>query len=361
MARDDENRRLQFINLQIEKSKLQNSRDFKEITFAITLLAGISALLFNVSDYFNSNVITLSNHFISSIILLVYMAIIIFIALFIFLLLKWYLISTNYENKREKNQAKLIFKNIPRFSIIWIFILIFSILVDFYITDPILSQYEKYAYIVYIVALLGFCSILFLINILLKSISLEKIKNISLEKTKNTLLEKIKSTSFEKTGDVLRYLSHISFILLVIIIVSPVPIYLLMGSYSIEQFSVSNTDNDILTFTVKETGLPFSSNHVTLYKMNANHSNIFQNIDHLIINNTQGAISENKFMTGIKYEGIWYLNLDTLNLSSGTYNLHAEVTYDQSVKYILGKSKKYDDQLFYIAPRNSNFYSNITE
>ena len=345
MARDTENKRLQFINQRIENSKLQNSRDFKEITFAITLLAGISALLFNVSDYFNNNVITLSNHFIGSISLLVYMAIIIFIALFIFLLLKWYLVSTKDENKQEKNLAELIFKNIPRFSIFWIFILIFSILVDFYITDPILSQYEKYEYIVYIVVLLGFCSILFLINTLLKSISLEKIKNIQLE----------------RMGEVMRSLSDISFILLVIIISSPIPTYLLMGSYSIEQFPVSNTDNDIFTFTIKETGIPFNSNHVTLYKMNTNNSNIFQNIDHIIINSTQGAPSENEFMTGIKYEGIWYLNLDTSNLSSGTYNLHAEVTYDQSVKYILGKSKKHDDKLFYIAPRSSNFHSNITE
>ena len=358
MARDIENKRLQFINQQIEKSKLQNSRDFKEITFAITLLAGISALLFNVSNYFNNNVITLSNHFINSVSLLVYIAIIIFIALFIFLLLKWYLISTNYENKREKNLAKRLFKNIPRFSIFWIFILIFSILVDFYITDPILSQYEKYEYIVYIVVLLGFCSILFLINTLLKSISLEKIKNISL---KSILLERIKNIQLERMREVMKSLSDISFIFLVIIISLPIPTYLLMGSYSIEQFPVSNTDNDIFTFTIKETGIPFNSNHVTLYKINTNHSNIFQNIDHIIINRTQGAPSENKLMTGINYEGIWYLNLDTSNLSSGIYNLHAEVTYDQSVKYILGKSKKHDEKLFYIPPKSSNFHSNITE
>lgn len=344
MARDNENKRLQFINQQIEKSKLQNSRDFKEITFAITLLAGISAFLFNISNYFNNNVITLSDHFTNSIRFLVYMAIIIFVALFIFLLLKWYLISTNYENKKVKNITEFIFSNIPLFSIFWILVLIFSILIDFYITNPILSQSEKYAYQVFIVVLLVLFLILLFMSILF---TYTLLKNISLK----------------RVSEVVMPLALMSFILIVIVlkISLPVPTYLLMGSYSIEQFPVSNTDNDILTFTVKETGLPFSSNHVKLYKMNANYSNIFQNIDNLIINNTQGAISENKFMTGIKYEGIWYLNLDTSNLSSGTYNLHAEVTYDQSVKYILGKSKKHDDQLFYIAPRNSNFYSNITE
>lgn len=337
MARDDENRRLQFINQQIEKSKLQNSRDFKEITFAITLLAGISALLFNVSDYFNSNVITLSNHFIYLVRVLVFIAIIIFIALFIFLLLKWHLVSVKDNDERVKNLAELIFKIIPLFSISWILILIVNVLIDFYITNPILSQYERYSYIF---VLLGFCLIFLLLWLALKNISLKKMDENRID---------------------LHHMFFMILIIMILILLSPVPTYLLMGSYSIEQFPVSNTDNDILTFTVKETGLPFSSNHVTLYKMNANQSNIFQNIDHLIINNTQGAISENKFMTGIKYEGIWYLNLDTLNLSSGTYNVHAEVTYDQSVKYILGKSKKHDDQLFYIAPRNSNFYSNITE
>lgn len=337
MEKDIENRRLQFINQQIEKSKLQNSRDFKEITFAITLLAGISALLFNVSDYFNSNVITLSNHFVYLVRVLVFIAIIIFIALFIFLLLKWYLVSVNDTDEQVKNLAEPIFKIIPLFSISWILILIVNVLIDFYITSPILSQYERYSYIF---VLLGFCLIFLSLRLALKNISLKKMDENRID------------------------LHHMFFMILtimILILLSPVPTYLLMGSYSIEQFPVSNTDNDILTFTVKETGLPFSSNHVNLYKMNANYSNIFQNIDNLIINNTQGAISENKFMTGIKYEGIWYLNLDTSNLSSGTYNLHAEVTYDQSVKYILGKSKKHDDQLFYIAPRNSNFYSNITE
>ena len=338
MVRDTENKRLQFMNQQIEKSKLQNSRDFKEITFAITLLAGISALLFNVSGYFNSNVITLNHHFINSIIFLVYVAIIIFIALFIFLLLKWYLVSTKDENKQIKNLAELIFNAIPVVSILWIFVLIFSILVDFYITNPILSQYEKYAYIF---VLLGFCLLLLSIRLALKSISLEKVE-------KNIIS-----------------LYHMLFVILIImtilIILSPIPTYLLMGSYSLEQFPVSNTDNDIFTFTIKETGIPFTSNHITLHRMNTNHSNIFQNIDHIIITSTQGAQSENKLMTGINYEGIWYLNLDTSNLSSGTYNLHAEVTYDQSVKYILGKSKKHDEKLFYIPPKSSNFHSNITE
>lgn len=283
MARDIESKRLQFINQQIEKSNLQNSRDFKEITFAITLLAGISAFLFNISNYFNNNVITLSDHFTNSIRFLVYMAIIIFIALFLFLLLKWYLISTNYENKKVKNITEFIFSNIPLFSIFWILVLIFSILIDFYITNPILSQSEKYVYQVFIVVLLGLFLILLLMSILFTY----------------TLLKNISS---KRMSEVVMPLALMSFIFIAIVlkISLPIPTYLLMGSYSIEQFPVSNTDNDILTFTIKETGLPFTSNHVTLYKMNTNHSNIFQNIDHLIINNTQGAPSENKFMTGIK-------------------------------------------------------------
>jgi hypothetical protein len=47
----------------IEQEKLQSSRDFKEITFAITLLAGLSAFLLKLIDYFNNHIITVSDYF----------------------------------------------------------------------------------------------------------------------------------------------------------------------------------------------------------------------------------------------------------------------------------------------------------
>lgn len=54
--------RLEKKKLQIEKEKLESSHDFSETTLAITLLAGVSAFLLKLIDYFNNNIITISNY-----------------------------------------------------------------------------------------------------------------------------------------------------------------------------------------------------------------------------------------------------------------------------------------------------------
>lgn len=132
------------------------------------------------------------------------------------------------------------------------------------------------------------------------------------------------------------------------------PQYLLLGSFQIEGFQQSDRNNDIITFRITETGMSYSANYINLYKMNID-TNIFQFIDHITINKTQEALSQNKLMRGIMSEpGIWYLNVNTSNLSSGNYILHAEVTDDISKKSIFGTVKKNSDKLFYIAPRIAN-------
>ena len=145
------------------------------------------------------------------------------------------------------------------------------------------------------------------------------------------------------------------------ILLIPLPAYLMMGSYSIEQFPISNNDDDIFIFTIKETGIPLNNNYIHLQKINVNESNIFQNIDNITISNNHGTSSKNKLMTGTNYGGIWYLNVNTSNLSTGTYNIHAEVTNEIIIKSVFGTIKKYDDELFYIAPRSSDFDSNVNE
>lgn len=132
-----------------------------------------------------------------------------------------------------------------------------------------------------------------------------------------------------------------------------VPQYLLLGSFSIEELQQSDRNNDMMTVKITETGMTYSSNYINLYKMNID-TNIFQFIDHITINKTE-ALSQNKLMRGIMFEpGIWYLNVNTSNLSSGNYMLHAEVTDDISKISIFGTVKKNSDKLFYIAPRIAN-------
>ena len=332
---------------------MENSRDFKEITFAITLLAGIFAFLFKVNEYFNNNVITMGGSFQFPIYLLVLIAIVILLSLSIFLLLKWYLISITYENKPIKNITEKLFKNISIYTTIWIIILILSFTVDYYVTNPPEIDYIN-VLMIFIIFLVVFCVV-----ILLDYKTFKKVMPI----IKDDLLSmyfKITNKNILNLLSILMLLSKTIFALSIIIVIfSPIPSYLLMGSYSIEQFPTSNTDNAI--FLIKETGIPLVLNHIILYKINDNESNIFQYIDNITIKNTHGTTSKNKLMTGIKHEGIWYLNVNTSNLSFGTYNIHAEVTNDLSVKYIFGTIKKHDDKLFYVAPRSSKFYSNITE
>ncbi len=126
-----------------------------------------------------------------------------------------------------------------------------------------------------------------------------------------------------------------------------------MGTFSIEEPLHSNINNAIITFVIKETGMTYSANYITLSKINANGSAFLQNIDYIKINSSQEAFSMD--MHGIRLEpGVWYLNVNSSNLTSGNYLLHAEVTNDLTKNStIFGVVKKSDDRLFYVAPKGS--------
>ena len=68
MAKSQRIRRFPVISERVENWKLQKyngilqkSPDFKEITLAITLLAGLLALLWKCIEYFNNNAVDLNN------------------------------------------------------------------------------------------------------------------------------------------------------------------------------------------------------------------------------------------------------------------------------------------------------------
>jgi cation transporter-like permease len=105
MRRQTRIKKFQLLSLQVEKEKLKNereklqndkealrnSRDFKEITLAITLLAGIGAILFNIIDYFANHAIKES--FQGFVAMLVSILLFVFSMIFIFLILKGFLAS----------------------------------------------------------------------------------------------------------------------------------------------------------------------------------------------------------------------------------------------------------------------------
>ena len=350
MKRDLERERPRRINewverkrLKIEEDKLQSSSDFKEITFAITLFGGLLAFLIKLGDYFNNNVLAISDYSYIILYFTVWLTLIVLILLFSFLILKWILIST-YENKFKnilKNSTQKLFGYIPLLIVLWIISLFSNIVIDYYKdeTDTIIN-------------ILLLC-LVFLIIVFVKTcfdnktILIKLLKNISIKKTQEDILSRLKENIFTYviifySGIVLVLILGMTFLL---------SAYLLTGSYYIDEFSPSDTNSNIITFTIKETGISYSNNFITLSKIETGNG-IFQKIDNVTINATHEKVSDNKLMLGKNHEGIWYLNLNTSNLTSGNYMLHAEVTNDFTISSKFKTIRKHDDIIFYIPTKN---------
>lgn len=359
MARELELKKLQLLNRRVENEKSQNSRDFKEITLAITLLAGVSAFLLKTVDYFNNNVIVLSDYLQLMVYFLVLLLLLEFSMVFLFLILKGYLLSTKSESKEITNITQKLFKSIFILPILWIVFSIFTLLSHEIFKDP--SKINNYNYIFNFYWIFASMIIIWIYVRLAKIGLIKSLKNIRLKISQIKIKPLLKNFDF-KNQMILNFSPLIIFlILLLVLLLLTAPFYLLTGSFSIEEFSQSNTNTGILTFKIKETGIAYSANYINLYKMNASDGNIFQYIDDIKINNTQENLSRNKLMIGKKYEGIWYLNVNTSTLQPGNYLLHAEVTNGLSELTVFGTIKKHDEKLFYIAPRIANYSSYSTQ
>ncbi|MCZ7383438.1 MAG: hypothetical protein O8C63_01675 [Candidatus Methanoperedens sp.] len=351
------------IEEELQKEKLQNSRDFKEITLAITLLAGVSAFLLKTIDYFNNNVIVLGDFLQLTVYFLVMLLLLEFSMVFLFLILKGYLLSTESESKQIKNITHKLFKSIFILPILWIVFSIFTLLSHELFKEP--SKINNYNYIFNFYWVFASMTIIWIYVHLAKIHLIRSLKNTGSKIKQIEIKSLLKNFDF-KNQMILNLSPLIIFLivgllLLLVALLLTAPLYLLTGSFSIEEFSQSNTNTGIQTFKIKETGIVYSANYINLYKMNASDGNIFQYIDDITINNSQENLSRNKLMIGKKYEGIWYLNVNTSTLQSGNYLLHAEVTNGLSEKTVFGTIKKHDEKLFYIAPRIANYSSYSTQ
>lgn len=323
----------------LEKEKLQHSRDYKEITLVIAILAGTSAFLLKLIDYFNNNIITISNHVQIIIYLIVYVAIIEIALIFSFLLLKGYLLSTNSKIQQLEKYAKRTFKYIFIFPVPIIIILISTLLFYTYYTEE--KSYFNSVLFIYclITCILAVCIYIYL-------------------DTEINIFDSLKNRLADYKH--LNYIQLIAIVILIPLIVFfinssfVIPSYLLVGQYSIEAFPESNNDGDMLTFTIEETGITYARCFITLYKLNLG-NNSLENIDNITI--PLQHESKNKLMFGGIHELNYYLNVNTSTLSPGNYMLHAEVTNDISKIYKFGTIKKSDDKLFYIEPKNTNISS----
>ena len=331
---------------ELEIEKLQNSRDYKEITLVITILAGTSAFLLKLIDYFNNNIITISSHVQFIIYIIVYLALIEVTLIFSFLLLKGYLLSDNSENKQLTNLSKEIFQKIFTIPIPTIIILISTLLFYTYHLEE--NNYYNIVSIIYwiITVVLAFLIFIYLDP---KIVLSESLKNMSVNEIRNKL-------KFNFQIEISFIIKIISIPLLLFIVISSfiIPSYLLVGHYSIEVFPESNNGGDMLTFTIEETGITYARCYITLYKLNPCNQSL-EDIDNITI--PIQLESKNKMMFGGIHELYYYLNVNTSTLSHGNYMLHAEVTNDVSKNYKFGTIKKQDDKLFYIEPKNTNLSS----
>ncbi len=308
--------------------------NFEEITLAITILTGLSFILFKIADYFNNNTIGLSDNLQFLVRILVSGLLIELVIISSFLILKGYLLFETNREERIISITNALFKS---FIIYFVFLGVISIFLLFFMigSSPTLieSPYYIYIFIVYEVLTL-----------------LATLRVISFKR--DDLKESIRAfKEISKKSDFMNLIIAEIIIITILFISLIAPTYLLGGTYSIEVFPQSEIKDKILTFTIKETGITSGKNFINLYKMDDNH--VFQDIDNITIIYNQENSSQNKLMIGKRYDGTWYLNMNTSNLSNGNYMLHAEVSYNNLIS--LGVFKKHADKLFYIPPKSTNY------
>ncbi len=321
----------------------EKHRDFEEITLAITILTGLSFVLFKIAEYFNNNIVRYSIDIQLMIGYLVMGLLIEITIISSFLILKGHAISLGkkedsltYGTNWTDRMFKLLFKGLMGLSAFSFALLLVIVLNNLYknITIPIINYN-----IGYIITSVIMIFILYRVSI---SIGFKGKIFSSINKFFNTFIE----------------LKHKLLLSIVFLLYLIAPIYLLMGSYSIDVFPQSSSESDNLTFTIKETGMPYNNIYIQIFKLNSS-SGFRYPVDIVIINNKRENSST--FMIGENYYGIWYLNVDTSSLQPGNYLLHAEVTDDFFKIFIGGEiSKKHADKLFYIPPKSTNYSLNST-
>jgi len=327
--------------------------DLKELTLAITLLAGISAVLLKIVEYFSTNIIDLSSSALLSVYFLVFFLLLEILLIVCFLLIQGYLISIEEREKGKIDKIatllhKLVFL-VPIFALIYSF----TTISYFFITkDWSFSESENNLFLSVFIIISFTISAYFLFD--LKFLfSLTGIKDSS-----KNVYNKI--TKFRKNPRELEKITHdvlisnllvifFSIFLFIILVFGLflVPTFLLCGSYSIEIMHSADSNSDLMLVAIKDTGIPSGKCFITLYGLNSSNKDLFQHREDIILD--ESVENSTDYMTGCKKDGIWYLLVDTSNLSTGYYCLHAEVTYNTIKNFDLLKARKCDNEIFYIS------------
>lgn len=399
--------------------KEESSHDFQEITLGIALLGGLLAFLLKLINYFNENIILWSQPAQNHAYFLVGALLLEVLIILLFLVLKG--ISASTRNRREDLEifTEILFKFVFIFPLIWVVALILIVLFNYFIQDFNINFYRSigYIFLIFIVDCILYLNLLgkeklknaldkMAKNIIIEPEILEFLMIILISILIPLLYYIIQSFNLisylslgifliiftvvllfmelwgkEEKEDLDHFIMRIreinritliTVITLLIISLSVIipafsklynevffvaPSILLMGSYSIEE-PLQSTDNaDILTFIVKETGLSYSKNYISLDKFNTE-NNSLTNIDNITLHIEPE--SKNKLMFGnLSDKGVWYLNINSSRLNSGNYMLHAEVTNELSINSTFGVFRKRSDKLFNIALNSKYNHSSI--
>lgn len=323
--------------------------DIEEITLAIALLGGVIAVLLKISDFFNNNVIPPDSDLPGIASFFLSLLLVEFLIILLFFLFKG--ISRYAKPECWKEKLKKFTQALFKFSFIYFFLWLIALILTFI-----------FVYIIYYnIELSNDSGIFFLYELVL----LILLVIVGLVLWDYSIFESIfripySLGEFWKRNKKL-FLLFIFVIVLVFVylfflsLYSLLSLYLLMGSYSIEEFLQPNNDN--IAIGIKETGIIFNASYINLKKIDTDFAHP---IDVIKITYNQVNSSEKGFMNGTNNEqlGLWYININTSKLEPGNYLLHAEVTIFKSPA--LGTVKKRADKLFYIPPKSTNYSFNST-
>lgn len=331
-----------------EEKKNKRNKDFEVLTFALTLLAGISAVLLKLVDYFNNNIIDLSERAWLLVYFLVFFLLIEILIILLFLLLKGLLSAQEKRiNVLEiiSELSQIFMFCLPLIVLVFSFLIIIDIWNKWNISIPIL--------------LLSISLIILLIYYYLHNLTFD-FKSFSRNNIKESFKKKFKKIIdiFQKeiiSWDICLIVATIFVIIFVTIFILSLQTttFLLCGSYLVEIIHPPDPNTDIMSVAIRDTGIPSGRCFIDLSKVNeSNESHLFESIDNITLNESGKSLSKHKYIVGEKRNGIYYFFINTSNLSSDDYLLHAEVTFPQIKGFDLFLPKKLDDKLFRLSPKN---------
>ncbi len=180
------------------------SRDFEEITLAITILTGLSFVLFKIADYFGNNTIGFSDNLQSLVSIFVSGLLIELVIISSFLILKVYLLFAGSREKANNVKAKKIADAIFKsFITYFVFLGLFSFfLLSFIIaSSPTFIENPYYIYIFYAFIILPvyvtFRAIFYLFDFK-KDDFIKSVKSVNMQSIKQ-FLEILGKSGFEKS------------------------------------------------------------------------------------------------------------------------------------------------------------------